>query len=35
MRKFISKEVPQANDIDRVVEIIASIDRLNLPKQVY
>jgi len=35
MRKFISKEVPQANDIDRVVEIIVSIDRLNLPKPRY
>ena len=35
MRKFISKEVPQANDIDRVIEIIVSIDRLNLPKPRY
>ena len=35
MRKFISKEVPQANDIDRIVEIIVSINRLKLPKPRY
>tara|TARA_B100001173_G_C15931411_1_gene522903 strand:- start:64 stop:1056 length:993 start_codon:yes stop_codon:yes gene_type:complete len=30
MRKFRSKEVPQANDITRVIEIIYAIDRLDI-----
>jgi hypothetical protein len=35
MKKFKSKEVPQANDIERAIEIIYSIKRLNVKKPRY